>query len=59
MYLLLLAFGLVLSVAGVTLAASGVSFQDRIFDMTVVTPGVVAAVVGLLLVGLGLALRLL
>ena len=59
MYLLLLAFGLVLSVAGVTLAASGVSFQDRIFDMTVVTPGVVAAVGGLLLVGLGLALRLL
>jgi hypothetical protein len=59
MYLLLLVFGLVLSVAGVVLAASGVSLQDRIFDMTVVTPGIVAAVGGLLLVGLGLALRLL
>jgi hypothetical protein len=59
MYLVLLMFGLVLSVAGVALAASGVSLHDRIFDMTVVTPGIVAAVGGLLLVGLGLALRLL
>jgi hypothetical protein len=59
MYLVLLVFGLVLSVAGVALAASGVSLHDRIFDMTVVTPGIVAAVGGLLLVGLGLALRLL
>src|SRR5580692_4591688 len=59
MYLVLLMFGLVLSVAGVALAASGVSLHDRIFDMTVATPGIVAAVGGLLLVGLGLALRLL
>jgi hypothetical protein len=59
MYLVLLVFGLVLTVAGVALAASGVSLHDRIYDMTVVTPGVVAAIGGLLLVGLGLALRLL
>ncbi len=59
MYLLLLAFGGALSVAGILLAASGVSLHDRTFDTTIVTPGVVAAVGGLLLIGLGLALRVL
>ena len=59
MYLLLLVFGAVLSVAGMVLAASGVSLHDRTFDATIVTPGVVAAVGGLLLIGLGLALRVL
>jgi hypothetical protein len=59
MYLLLLVFGGVLSAAGIVLAASGVSIHDRTFDPTLVTPGVVAAVGGLLLIGLGLALRVL
>jgi hypothetical protein len=59
MYLVLLAFGGALSVAGMLLAASGVSLHDRTFDTTIVTPGVVAAVGGLLLIGLGLALRVL
>jgi hypothetical protein len=59
MYLVLLVFGLVLTAAGTGLAASGVSLHDRIFDMTVVTPGIVAAIGGLLLIGLGLALRVL
>lgn len=59
MYLLLLAFGGVLTAAGVALAAFGVSIHDRSFDTSVVTPGVVAAVGGLLLIGLGLALRVL
>lgn len=59
MYLVLLMFGLVLTVAGMALAASGASLHDRIFDMTVVTPGMVAAIGGLLLIGLGLALRVL
>lgn len=59
MYLVLLVFGLVLTAAGMVLAASGMSLHDRIFDMTVITPGIVAAVGGLLLIGLGLALRLL
>lgn len=59
MYLLLLVFGAVLAAAGIVLAASGVSLYDRAFDASVVTPGVVAAVGGLLLIGLGLALRVL
>ena len=59
MYLILLVFGGVLSAAGILLAASGVSVHDRTFDTTIVTPGVVAAVGGLLLIGLGLALRVL
>jgi hypothetical protein len=59
MYLLLLVFGAVLTAAGIVLAASGVSVHDRIVDTTIVTPGIVAAVGGLLLIGLGLALRVL
>ncbi len=59
MYLLLLVFGGVLTAAGILLAAAGVSIHDRTFDTTIVTPGVVAAVGGLLLIGLGLALRVL
>src|SRR5579863_9423097 len=59
MYLLLLVFGGVLSAAGILLAATGVSIHDRTFDTAIVTPGVVAAVGGLLLIGLGLALRVL
>ncbi|MGC2593649.1 MAG: hypothetical protein WA425_17225 [Xanthobacteraceae bacterium] len=35
------------------------SIHDRTYDTTIVTPGVVAAVGGLLLIGLGLALRVL
>jgi len=41
------------------LAASGVSVHDHSFDTTIMTPGVVAAVGGFLLIGLGLALRVL
>jgi hypothetical protein len=59
MYLLLLVFGAVLTAAGIVLAASGISIHDRAFDATVVTPGTVAAVGGLVLFGLGLALRVL
>jgi hypothetical protein len=59
MYLLLLAFGSVLTAAGIALAAFGVSIHDHTFDTSIVTPGVVATVGGLLLVGLGLALRVL
>jgi len=59
MYLLLLVFGAVLTVAGLILAASGLLLQDRGFDASIVTPGAVAAVGGLLLIGLGLALRVL
>jgi hypothetical protein len=59
MYLVLLLFGAALTAAGILLAAAGVSIHDHAFDMSVVTPGIVAAVGGLALVGLGLALRVL
>src|SRR5580704_17044176 len=57
--MLLLAFGVVLTISGLILAASGVSIHDRTFDMTIATPGIVAVVGGLALVGLGMALRVL
>jgi hypothetical protein len=59
MYLFLLAFGAFLSVAGVVLAASGLSVYDHTFDTSLVTPGIVGVVGGLLLIGLGFALRVL
>jgi len=59
MYLFLLIFGALLSVAGVILAGSGLSVHDHTFDASLVTPGIVAIVGGLLLIGLGFALRVL
>jgi len=59
MYLVLLVFGAILTLAGIVLAATGLSLHDNAFDMSVVTPGIVAAVGGLALIGLGLALRVL
>ncbi len=59
MYLLLLVFGAMLCVAGVLLAASGISVHDRTLDASLVTPGVVGLVGGCLLLGLGFALRVL
>ncbi|MGC2124990.1 MAG: hypothetical protein WA652_19245, partial [Xanthobacteraceae bacterium] len=59
MYLVLLIFGGLLTVAGIALGASGVSIRDHAFDTTIITPGIVAAVGGLVLIGLGLALRVL
>jgi hypothetical protein len=57
MYLLLLMFGGLLGAAGVVLAASGISPRDGTFDAAILTPGIVAAIGGLLLVGLGAGLR--
>jgi hypothetical protein len=57
MYLLLLVFGAVLGAAGVVLALSGVSLRDGTFDAAILTPGIVAAVGGILLIGLGVGLR--
>jgi hypothetical protein len=57
MYLLLLVFGAVLGAVGVVLALSGVSLRDGTFDAAILTPGIVAAVGGLLLIGLGVGLR--
>src|ERR1700730_4273053 len=59
MYLVLFAFGALLTIAGVILGTSGVSMHDRAFDPSLVTPGVVAAAGGLLLIGLGFALQVL
>jgi hypothetical protein len=59
MYLVLLVFGGVLTFAGLALAASGLSIHDHVFDMSIVTPGIVSAVGGLALIGLGMALRVL
>ena len=57
MYLLLLLFGGLLGAAGVVLAVAGISLRDGIFDAALLTPGIVAAVGGLLLIGLGAGLR--
>ena len=57
MYLLLLMFGGLLGAAGVVLAVSGISPRDGTFDAAILTPGIVAAIGGLLLVGLGAGLR--
>jgi hypothetical protein len=54
MYLVLFGFGAALSLAGLALAGA---LRDGSFDAGLFTPGVVAAVGGLLLIGLGLALR--
>jgi hypothetical protein len=59
MYLILLVLGSVLTVAGIALGATGVSIHERMVDAAAVTPGIVAAVGGLLLIGLGLGLRVL
>lgn len=59
MYLLLLGFGALLALAGVALSAAGISIHERALDTTIVTPGIVAIIGGLVLIGLGLALRVL
>lgn len=57
MYLLLLMFGGLLGAAGVVLGLSGLSLRDGTFDAAILTPGIVAAAGGLLLIGLGAGLR--
>jgi hypothetical protein len=59
MSLLLLVFGALLTAAGVLLSASGISIHEGGFDSTLLTPGIVAVIGGLALIGLGLALRVL
>jgi hypothetical protein len=57
MYSLLLVFGTAIVAAGIALVGSGVSIQDHTFDPGVITPGVVAIVGGLILVGLAFILQ--
>ncbi|MDR3422710.1 MAG: hypothetical protein P4L80_15940 [Xanthobacteraceae bacterium] len=57
MSVVLLLLGVVTTLAGLLLAASGVSIRDGTFDTEVITPGTIATVGGLLLIGMGLAVR--
>jgi hypothetical protein len=57
MFLVLLGFGAVLSVAGMALARAGLSLREGTFDASLFTPGIIAAIGGLLLIGLDLVLR--
>ncbi len=59
MYLLLLVFGALSIAAGLLLAATGISIHDRVFDPTLIAPGTLAVVGGLLLIGVGFAVRVL
>jgi hypothetical protein len=59
MYAFLLILGAVITVAGGILIAPGLPFQGREFDASIITPGAVAIVGGLILIGLGLAVRVL
>ncbi len=59
MYLVLLVFGALLAIAGLAIGSAGVSIHDRTFDASLLTPGVIAAVGGLIIMGLGRALRIL
>src|SRR5271168_1406602 len=54
---LLLVVGLVTSAAGLVLMAAGFPIRDGTFDAEILTPGMIAIVGGLLLAGLGLAVR--
>ena len=57
MYLLLLVFGALLGACGVVLSAAGLSLRDATFDAAILTPGIIAATGGVLLIGLGGGLR--
>jgi hypothetical protein len=57
MYVSLLIVGTAIVAAGIALVGSGVSIQDHTFDPAVITPGAVAIVGGLILVGLAFVLQ--
>jgi hypothetical protein len=57
MPLVLLLLGVVTALAGLVLVASGLAVRDGTFDTAVLTPGTIATVGGLLLIGLGFVVR--
>ena len=57
MPVVLLLLGVVTTLAGLALVASGLAVRDGTFDTEVLTPGTIAIVGGLLLVGLGFVVR--
>ena len=59
MYAILVILGAIVAALGVVVAVPGLPLQGREFDGTIVTPGAVAVVGGLILIGLGLAVRVL
>jgi hypothetical protein len=59
MYAFLLILGAVIAAAGVVLIGPGLPFGGRDYDPSIVTPGAVAIVGGLILIGLALAVRVL
>jgi hypothetical protein len=59
MYAFLLILGTVIAAAGVVLIGPGLPFGGRDYDPSIVTPGAVAIVGGLILIGLALAVRVL
>jgi hypothetical protein len=59
MYAFLLILGVVIAAAGVVLIGPGLPFGGRDYDASIVTPGAVAIVGGLILIGLALAVRVL
>jgi len=59
MYAFLLILGAVIAGAGVVLIGPGLPFGGRDYDASIVTPGAVAIVGGLILIGLALAVRVL
>ena len=59
MYVFLLILGAVIAAAGVVLIGPGLPFGGRDYDASIVTPGAVAIVGGLILIGLALAVRVL
>jgi hypothetical protein len=59
MYALLVVLGAAIAALGVVIAVSGLPLQGRDFDGSIVTPGAVAVVGGLILIGLGLTVRVL
>src|ERR1700719_4915811 len=59
MYAFLLILGAVIAAAGVVRIGPGLPFGGRDYDASIVTPGAVAIVGGLILIGLALAVRVL
>src|SRR5579862_4331817 len=59
MYAFLLILGGIIAAAGVVLIGPGLPFGGRDYDASIVTPGAVAIVGGLILIGLALAVRVL
>lgn len=57
MSVFLLLLGVVTTAAGLSLVASGLSGHDGAVDTDIITPGTIAAVGGLILIGLGLVVR--